>query len=363
MKSIWIEIRKFIKYNFKKVVLYSLILGTIFAAVLLLLNRNNQGPQTGRDNQDRDTSVSYFQYYSEREDGSALTNLSVVREFFTRESVMKDWSRRLDVPLENIAVEGELMFVDDELEDTEVVSGEQAESVRTVDPEDIVNINMYKGDYSHLFTLTVTSQSETKSLEIVEYYFDLIENDEVPFYENKNIYVFQEPQIMENLIRVDDMVEIEIEKPTSVSIVNIVVGYVLSFIIVVGLFVLKSLFSGKLLYSFSYLWDEKQSFLLYSPKYNNVDELQQFIKYPDNNKVYLTEDHLSDTQYKDLSGINILSESMIYQNLTEVNLNDPIDEIILLVVEGETSRKWYREQQRLLSIYNESQIKIVQLNK
>lgn len=359
MKSIWIEIRKFIKSNMLRIILTSLMLGTVFAVLLLFLNKDSEGNQTGEDTQNKEATIAYIQYYSEREDGTPLTNLSVVREYFAREDLVKEWAEELDIPLENISFEGKLLLNDEKDTINETLDEETLEN----SDEDTVNINMYKAEYSHLFTLTADSPSESKSFEIVKFYFDLLENEEIPFYQDKNVYIFQEPKLMEGLIRVDETMDIEVEAPTSINMLSIIAAYVLSFILVLGLFILKTLFSNELVYSFSYLWDESHSFLLFSPNDNNFDELQQFLKYPSNKKVYLMETPLSDNYLSYFERIYPVKELTVFSSLSEADLNNPIDEIILLVSEGETKRKWYKEQQKLLSIYNESNVKIVQLNK
>lgn len=369
MNSIWIEVKKFIKHNFKKIITYSLILGTVLGALLFFLNREPASNLDSQGNKITENSVAHFQYYSEREDGSALTNLSVVREYFSREEIIEDWANEFDIPKENIAIEDELIFSDElalELENSEEI--EEVDDVVAISDEDkdIVNINMYKGDYSHLFTLTVTSQDEQLSLDIAEYYYNLIDNDEVPFYHDKHVYIFTEPKISESLIRVDDTVEIELTENNSVGVINIIVGYILSFILVTSIYILGSLFSNKLYYSFSYLWDEKHLFLLFDPEQNNTKELTQFLSYPEaKEKVLLSENKISDNIY------NLLSQSLpinvdslpVHHNVTDFNMNQGIDEIVILVNEGKTSRKWYKEQQNLLSIYNHALVKIVQINK
>lgn len=366
MNSLWIEVKKFIKNNIKKIIIYTIVLGTILGLILFFMNRRPSDSIDSQGNSNTETSVAYFQYYSEREDGSALTNLSVVREYFSREEIIEDWADEFGVPKENIAIEDEFIFTDEvelALENNQEIDEEE---VIFEEDQDIVNLNMYKGDYSHLFTLTITSQDEQLSLDIAEYYYELLENNEIPFYHDKNVYIFKEPKISENLIRVDDTVEIELTESNSISVINIIVGYILSFAIVTGIIVIQSLFSKKLSYSFSYLWDEKHLFLLFDPKQNNKNELTQFLSYPDTKeKVILSENEVSETLSKLLSQSLLTNKGPlpVYNNVTDFNMNQGLEEIIILVNEGETSRKWYKEQQNLLSIYNHALVKIVQINK
>lgn len=372
MNTMWIEIKKFIKSNFKVTIIGSVILGTIFAVFISFLNRESTDVSENVQNEETEFSVAYFQYYVERPDGVSFTNLNIIKEYFTRDDLLEEMSTELNLSLEQVALEEEEGFNilgDLEFEESDEISEDMLLDIDTLMEinNDFILLNMYRGETSHLYTFTVTSNNESRNLEISEYFYDFVSNDKVPFYQDKNIYLFAEPQLAEDKIRIDDTVEIDTENEEENSLVlNLIASYILAFILVLGFYVLKSLFSNKLIYSFSYLWSENHLFFLFDPMLGNKNELTQFLSYPENReKIIITEQELSNNLENLLSvnNFNLETNLSVYHNVTDVKLDSEVEEIILLVNEGETSRKWYKEQQKLLSIYNHAIVKIVQMNK
>src|SRR5699024_8141196 len=120
-------------------------------------------------------------------------------------------------------------------------------------------------------------------------------------------------------------IEIETANEGQNSLVlSLIASYVLAFILVLGFLVVKILFSSKLTYSFSYLWNENHLFLLFDPTKDNKDELTQFLRYPQSkNKIILTEEGLPSDFRKVLSesNFNLESDFSVYNNLVDIKIN------------------------------------------
>lgn len=365
MNILWIEIKKLIKRNIKKIIISTLVLGSIFAVGIYFLNRptvdENDQPVSSQGK-----NIAYFQYYVERQEGSAFTNIEILKEYFTNEDLLLDLTNELDIPLANLFFGDERESLVQE-DSTAVEEDEEAELIAA--NEEYFVLDIFKADPSHLYTFSVTSENNQKSLELAQYYYNLVNEDVVPFYQDKNVYILTEPKISEDQVKIDDSIEIEIISDNPIILPSIVMGYILSLILITGFMFIKTIFSKEITYAFSYLWHENHMFLVYDPNTNNMDEVEQFISKPlAHSKVIVSENELS-TDIKEILSVSQIKENdvslsdVVYQSVLEINQGSQLDEIIILVEEDRTSRKWFRKQQRLLEVYNDSFIKILQVNK
>lgn len=364
MNSMKIEIKKFFRNNIKKLIILTLLIGTILAIVTFFIDSDlTEQEDTDVTQEKIEPTIAYFQFYVEKEDGNPLNSLAIIQEYFSREVVMQEMSAQTSTPLENILL-GDEQYLEqkdiNDLNNTDTTENEISNK------NDFIAIEMYKGQYSNLFTLTVKSKDSEKNMEITEYYYDLVANDEVSIFNDKNVYIFSEPKINDSLLVIDETVEIDANIEESTSIINILGAYLLAFIMVLSFLVLKTLFSQKLTYSFSYLWNETDLFLVHDSSAENHDEVKQFINIPQSNKkVILSENEIS-KNVMDILQIdfteNISNQKEVYHSVTEIKLDDLFEDIIIVIHAGETTRDWYRHQQQLLSISNVNSVKIIQLN-
>lgn len=371
MNTTWIEIKKFIRYNSKRIFLGTLILGTLIFIFMFFLNRDTLN--TEEESVDEiEYSIAFFQYYVERPDGVSFTNQDILRNYFTRNEILNDTAEALDVPLEKLVLQKrDEFYILGNIEDDD---SDIAENTNFFSFDELINmgeeyiiLNITKEEYSHLFTFTVSSIHSELNLKTAEYYYEYIENDLIPFYQDKKVYIFETPQFKDEKYVVDESVEVNVESlGAELTVTDIIVSYLFSFILIVGIYIIKSLFSKTLIYSFSYLWEENHSFLLIDSYKKDKEKLMQFLSYPlDKRKIYLSEKKLSEINKSSIlsNDRSINKEIIMNSTLANVNLQDKSNEIVIIVVEGETSRRWYKEQQNLLSIFNTLNVKIVQINK
>src|SRR5690625_3359851 len=102
MNTTWIEIKKFIYNNIQKIIISSVILGTIFAALIFFLSGSTKDIPDEVVEDEIEYSPAYFQYYVEREDGVSFTNTDIIKEYFTRNAFLVEMSNDLDLPLDNL---------------------------------------------------------------------------------------------------------------------------------------------------------------------------------------------------------------------------------------------------------------------
>lgn len=352
MRLLQIEIMKFIHDKWKKIIAYTILVGTILLAVNIFGNlmSDPEGEELVNiegisEEINFAESIAYFQYYVERPDGVSFTNTPLINFYFTHEDVLIEMSQTTGVPLDGVVY----------TENYESVDITETDIFNTVE-EPIINIDIIKGDHSHVYTFIAKTDDSENNLKIAQYYYNMINNDEVPFYQDKYVYTFSEPEVRNNFNGDLDILVGSQQNSVTQVIIQGIAWYALSIIIITGILVLKTLFTEKLTYSFSYMWDEKDLFTIKDSKLDNEEELLQFIAYPENEEKIILNQQTEIPFNENLFNFKTIS------SIADLPLDRHIDEIILIVNEGITTRKWYRKQKSLLSIHKDTIVKIVQIN-
>ena len=146
----------------------------------------------------------------------------------------------------------------------------------------------------------------------------------------------------------------------------IIAGAILLAILLISLgimiftLLIKTFYTKKLIYSFSYEIEEKDQFLLLDKEEDNINGLLQMFQIPTEKKKILVVEDDETLDYLEKNKLNF-GDLISFNNLSEIDSNLEANQLVFMVVEGKTSRKWYEDQRRfnlLLSL----PVLVIQIN-
>lgn len=362
MKSNWIEIKRFLN-DYKKIILIgAIIIAAIFTVgVSWLENREDDSTEINElftEEFINDVQPAYYQVFIEYEDGVEFGNSSIIEEYFTLDSVIEDVNEELNI-------------------DLKAIKKEVNEELATNTDTEIKLINVTRDNSSYLWTATFNVGDEEENLKLARYYFDLLLSDEIALLNDKQLYVFEEPRMLEDVMTEEEINRLEEEQqvnktsPIESYARNAIIGLILGLVAMIGILLLKIIYGKKLEYSFGYDVVEEDKFVLYDQVMGNLDLMHQFIANPaGDNKLILSEVALT-ADHKNLlskaSFLTFAAGNKPVTKLTELHSFGEIDpqtvltEIIILVLPGKTTRQWYNQQLQFAEI-NDLTAKVIQLN-
>lgn len=352
MEILWEEIKKFLLINTKKILVSTLIFGTVLSIVFYVFNNQQEEQPVSIENikEELDSSEEpfvYFQYYVELQDGRAYTNVSLAEEYFSHERIINELTNELGLPADSIFINK--------------IQNNQTSTQETEDLDELFFIDINRDSETNLVTFVVNSSDKINNMKIAEFYFDLLESDEVEFYKNKVMFLFTRPTL--NDTSEEPTSEIEVpskELQSNMNILTVVSIFILSLVISVGVLIITTLFSKQLKYSFSYTWDTEDRFFLINSELSTSEEINWILEIPQEvSAIILTENKLTSDLSNKLNSKNARGR---YKSLLDLNYYSPIQEVILIVCENSTSRKWYNEQQKLLSKKPDINVTVLQIN-
>lgn len=353
MKLLFNEIKRFLKKYFKVILSISILLTAIFTT-LYVLNYN----QSTEENQETGTLFdphlydgnAYFAFYIEDENQEAFTNTVLLNQYL-----------RLDETIERITAETNTSLAEE--------YNDQVSSLLLDPLNTIPVIEIRRDSQSHLITLYVRLEDQEDNLQVAEYLLERLENQEIPVLENKEFYLFQEAEIFNEHENAAPSNIFSVLSIKDVLLVATVLA-ALSLIFVTVITLLKEMFNDRLAFSFTYTTDEATDFMIFNSEADNRYEVQEFLSAPGNKKKLLISESegTEGNTIHDLFKMNAVGKREVYsttfyslnkiENITE---SENIYEIIILVVSGETSRKWFNKQKRIASLYNKP-VKVLQIN-
>jgi len=359
MKAYINEGIRFLKKYFSKILWIGLVLGLILGGLLYF--RSQTIEETEEATEDFEIEVSedslenriepaYFQFYVVQPNGNNFTNRAIIEDIFNLEDVREE---ALDVTGVNI----------ERVEEMINEKREESETTTTEEQEDHKVVRVRIDDASNVMTAVFDSANQQNNLSLANYYYDLLFEEGLNVLNEYSLYSIMEPKLVEFPTEEElDEAGAEIRPETSsFSIVrfavNVAIGMVFSFLLLIALFLLKELFSRKLNFAFTYDRGNAGSFLVYDSNLSSPEVLNYFIGQPySEEKVILSEEKLegSLTQESNTAQNNL-------QSLLDANSIQGLEEIIFIVKANETSRIWYENQLELAKMKN-IPIKIVQVN-
>lgn len=334
----YLEIKRFFKDHSKLLIILTLIIAILMALFLNTFGSNVFDTEiNNEDDEVLESRSSYFQFYSEFEDGEQFTNVGLLRQFINLESVQENVLNETGI---NIAL----------IEESLNEEYPQFEDEYTV-------LSISRDGNNNIFTLTVNTGDETDNMRVAQFYYDLLMNqsDQIDFLYNKNFFPFVEPTIVEEE---DDENEEQLQSNNSDIfdlIKNIAIGLIVGAVISIGIALIKVLFQDKLNYSFAYDTNENDKFIIIDPELNNQEVLNALVKKDVDSKqnLVIVEDHVTIDDKHLLNSVGRVNSLSLVDNGTT--------HLVIIVKPYQTSRKWYQNQLEMSSFYDIPRT-IVQLN-
>lgn len=341
MKYIWIEILKFLKNNLIKIIAGTLVIAALFTGwTVFTLEEPEEEVLIA------EAPPVNFHFYIEDADEDVFTNNSLMDQYVTLPRILQDASE---------ATKTNLSEVVEETKNTALVNYNESGNTNI--------IGVTKNNSSVLHEFYVNVGNEESNMAIAEYYFNLFTEGEIPFLEDKIVYVFQNPEVEE----IDEVDSFNVTAVEEISIVQtVIVGIIFGGIVTVGILVLLSFLTKKLHYFFSYTLKADDYFVLIDEKFINLSEMNQLLSnYTKTNNVVITQNpgKSHNNNFNDLIKELLNKDSFEkYDSVFEIPDFQNIDQIIYIVEEGSTSRAWYEKQRKYDNLFGLPTI-VIQVNK
>jgi len=209
-------------------------------------------------------------------------------------------------------------------------------------PEHFIHLNYNSNTFLHTFIFKTGNRENSYNL--AQKYFSIITNGELEILEDRYVYIFNEPTLItENTTDNEDLIgnqpefnKIDVAKSVAVAgIASILIGFLLGFITAL----LKEKFNNTIGHLFNYPLSYNHSFIEIETK--NKEGLYQLITSPTSNKLVVSDqndliERLSRHLKKDFINIE--------NSILDVDYQVTIEEIYLIVLTNQTSKKWFVEQ-------------------
>lgn len=307
------------------------------------------------------SAVSVFRDSSDDKDNLSIENTEEMAEF-TFYIEKSDQTQFNNNPLlEDIIFTNEnLKIAENEtgVEITDVLlKQEEVEFIPT--PEDRGVLGIYRDLSNETMVFQVKVGNKAEQLAIANHFFEKIVNNEIPFLEDKTIYIVERPETTEILNDSSALTE-STDKTVSplLLVIMSIAALLLGFILGVIISVLYHIFERKINFAFNYNIEEEDILLI---ERNDIEN----VKYDIMNPKVGTKVIVSDFIWKDETTKQLTDDSteiIITSNLIEINPQLPISEIVFLVVEKQTTKEWYYSQREYLKNFKSS-VKVIQIPK
>lgn len=355
----WIEIKRLIKDNFIFIGVTSIVFAIVFTVVAsfyvppkIVSEIDIQTP----DEFTKDTQKARFQLYIENEDGNAFTNNNLLIDYFALESEINNIKMETGIDLEKINKK----LIELELE------------------EEITPIHAYKDGSSGLIIMTVNLGNEKNNILVSNYIYNLFMDNKIEFLENKNIYSFDSPELLEREESVTgentldgSLLSKKAKVPASKLVKNGFVGLIIGLVFSIGVALLKALSSKKLKYNFTYHVGDQDEAVLYDPTLQNEKYISSFVGIPYAEKKLILSEYPLEKSTKNIltkdSNISFEENSkeavllIEKDTLANVNIRDSFSEVIIVIKPYITTKKWYKNQKEISKLYQKP-VKIIQIN-
>lgn len=352
----WIEVLKFIK---NKIIF--LILGTILIGLTYMLSQNNPfiSQNTGEINEENeeieeiefitDVRPASFYFFVEQENGESFKNNLLIEQYLLSPEILNIISQEIDLNLIDLIEESENII--------EVSYNDSGESKM---------IGVTRNESTSLIELYVNVGNERDNLTITNIFFDYIINNQVPFLANKKLIVFKKPLLKEIENTYDALSEEQSVITDDNMILDFIVGMILGFILITLFLWIKTLFSKTLTYSFSYSINDTDEFLLIDKLNKNVSDIINFLSISSNDDKKVIVDNVINIENiiikNAIDYINTEKSVEVVNSITEISKLGENTKLVYIIAEGETKRKWYNKERRLVQLLN-IPVLIIQVNK
>lgn len=252
---------------------------------------------------------------------------------------------------------------------------QEADTKIVPSPELAVNVTLDSDNL--LLTVTVGTGNVEKNRAIADAYFKIISEESAPFFENKTVFIADEPEIIETLDNKNNIDETQLNSSLTISnltpkriiflvIAAIVLGIIIGVIIALAISLLKKEVDE--IYGFA-IKDEDVILNISNIRDQSKEEVTKKIVHSiihprKKTKLILSEtkldheiiEHLRDETNIQFERNSVLSTDkkmliIIANNIIDIDPKIKIDEVAFICEKNKTTKKWYEDQRKLLEVY------------
>ncbi|MBM6614268.1 hypothetical protein JTF06_05130 [Desemzia sp. RIT804] len=318
LKTFLIESKKMILFT----ACFALIMGVLLQIAALFIMNNEED-----NNISKDKSYTHaFEIYLEQENIGEFTNSYLLEAVLNQRDVV---------------------------EEIESIANLNIEPVSGVNP-----IAVEKHASTNIMTIFFGFGTAEENLRAAESYYQWLNTTKSSFFEDKQIYFMSEPIVIESTQSTSATKPINIIRIIILGVASLFIGV---FVGIIFAF-LKVIFNKKIMYAFSYHWNERDVFIDLSDEVGCL-RLENSIVQPDfGRKVILSEKDIDDNKKNKLKTLISDRSSLSFSiNVHEINSLVTVDEFIFIIKRTETTKEWYQSQRKQLKIFDSSVVKIIQI--
>lgn len=259
----------------------------------------------------------------------------------------------------------------------DVLKKVEEESGTSIDPSPELAVQVTLNPNTQIMTLKVGTGYTKKNRLIADVYFNMISNEDSPFFDNKTVYVVTEPEVIKSYEMESDSIpnsdlDINVEERFSYKKIILYTAIALVISIFGGIFMalIRNLLKKEVTDIYGFAFKDNDTILnISNNKYQNenekYDQMIHAILHPErDSKLILSEQELDNyivEKLKDKSNMktNKHQTSILFNSsVSSVNPTLSFDEVIIICKKNYTTKKWYETQRELLKIYK-SEIKVI----
>lgn len=337
------EIKRFLKENIKLILLLSIIGAGLFLGFryVLLGTDTPEEVASSLESKTSDISTRYAQFmiYVEKND---------------------------DVPFLNNALVEKLLFTPDHIANVEQQVGIEVQPLLEMQelqefpatPTNRGVIGFERDPVTDSLKFVTLIGSEEERLQTAQYFFNLIQSEEIEFLSDKRLTIVEEPHLHEytpdELRKAEQASSALLAEGNSqmMLVIEVLLSIIVGLIVGVVLTVFYHIYTSKINYGFNYYVSDKDLFIIAR---DSVKEFVYAVIEPNAGKKLVV------TQIEMPEGISKELNNSILQTHDTLTIapEEEFLEVVLVVIEGKTDKEWYTKQLNYARRLN-SNIKVIQ---
>lgn len=333
--TLFYELKRLLKSNKKQYMSFFIGVFVLLAGILLLpslLTDNMENTNHKNNSKHPKENPAVFELYIEYDTGNTFTNTLLLEQAMKTDELIQNAEEQTGVEIS-------------ELLDYE----EQTDYLKTAKDRGVLGASRDSDSNIWIFSSAVGTEKE--NLAVINYYYELIENNEIELLENKYLYMMSKPRILSDEDLSSPTTLVEQSASQGFTLKNILNSVVLSFVgaLVISfvLLIIKTFFTKKIQYAFNYSWSEEDIFTISTE--TNRKTVQQMLNHRHYDKVLYLSQEPKLLPFDELEAVDTLAKA------------ESIEEVVLFVQPQITDKQWYNQQKELLKLFR-LPIKIVQIN-
>lgn len=299
-----------------------------------LLTENQQAELVNYLNQD----AYIFRYYLEDEDAEPYTSFRTVKEILTADNLVQEIENKTSVNL-------------------------------LPDAKRAIRLD-YDGN-NFIQTFLVGMGDEDGNLKLAQEYYKIFEEESLPFFDNKNVYLIDDSPIrFEDIEAEEEIVPNELEAETPSQSTNVII-FILSIVLAVIVGIMISFFQNYLKKEISYLYNYqllnnevliKLNQTKDNSKSTRLNLVNHIVRNSSLDKLVVIGEGVP-TEYHELFKENDNTGRVIKTVSDILNLppNSDVQEIYIFVALNETNKSWYNQQLELSRNY-QSRLTVIEID-